>query len=244
MPRKPKLRPLSIFLIKEAITDYAAATRDPAQLAWVDLKPSIGFRGRLAVALSGSSRPAWADFLAPHLADLSAIDGLANSSTAALLFVQSKSRTLALAFGHGRHLLDPGAYEQEFGLRVVLNTVDPGRLRSVDARTIDELTIHTRRDVSRGSTFGVFGLDVTRELVRAVSGPPRDESLGERATGADALNLVTRAPITELSALGGRLVEAASSTDYRDRFGWIDNLRPIRDPIRIAALDAQLLDEF
>ncbi|MEA2231579.1 MAG: hypothetical protein QOD83_1395 [Solirubrobacteraceae bacterium] len=105
-------------------------------------------------------------FLGAHIAE-DDLDDLFNASTSAALLVEADERLFALTFGHGRHLLEPEAIEQDFGLKVVLNTVEPTQLKSVDARTIDELTVHTRRDVSRDSSFSAFGLDPTRDLLRA-----------------------------------------------------------------------------
>lgn len=71
------------------------------------------------------------------------------------------------------------------------NTVAPDGLKSVDAKTIEETTLHTRRDVSRDSAFAAFGLDPSRDLLRAVTGTPQDGTLAHRLTGADSLGIWT-----------------------------------------------------
>jgi uncharacterized protein (TIGR04141 family) len=200
-----------------------------------------GVAGIVALRPQTSKTPWWAAYLRPHLEAGEALEALANRSTSAVLFVEVGGGRFAFAFGFGRHLLDPDAYEHDFGLKVVLNTVAPDRLMSVDARTFDELTMHTRRDVSQGSGFGVFGLDVTRDLVRSVTGPPRDEELGARATGSDSLSLLSRAQVTELPALCQRLQVAYSSDDYKERFRWIDHLRRVTDPSLVAKLNERLV---
>lgn len=241
MPRHPRQRSLSIFLLKGEIGSFPDGVRDPDALAWHDVVGPSALRGVVAVRTPTRKTPWWIGYLAPHLGSGDPLRALANASTAALLLVESANRYFAFAFGYGRHLLDPDAYEQDFGLRVVLNTVDPDRLTSIDARTFDELTMHTRRDVSQGSSFAAFGLDVSRDLVRAVTGPPRDGSLGHRASGSDALALLTRAQFGELPALCERLLAAYAADDYKERFGWIDHLRRVRDPSLIQRLNDTLL---
>jgi uncharacterized protein (TIGR04141 family) len=54
------------------------------------------------------------------------------------LLVEADERIFAPTFGHGRHPLEPQAIEQDVGLKVVLNTVEPTQLKSVDARTVDD----------------------------------------------------------------------------------------------------------
>ncbi len=189
----------------------------------------------------GGKPPWWAQFLQPHITDAEALSELLNRSTSAVLLLTAADRRFAFTFGYGRHLLEPDSYEQDFGLKVVLNTVEPDELRSVDTRTFEDITAHTRRDLSRGSPFGAFGFDVTRDLVRAVTGPPRDPTLGRRATGSDALALMTRADFNELPDLCEQLLTAYGADDYKERFAWIDYLRQVRDVELVTSLNDDLL---
>jgi uncharacterized protein (TIGR04141 family) len=218
--------------------------RDPNALQWLPALSSSGVHGAVVVSATAPKPPWWIGYLAPYVRSGDRLRALANTSTASLLLLETNSRFFAFAFGYGRYLLDPDGYEQDFGLKVVLNTVEPDRLTSVDARSFDELTMHTRRDISQGSSFGAFGLDVSRDLVRAVTGPPRDETLGRRATGSDSLSLLSRAQFAELPALCGRLLTAYGSEDYKDRFGWIDHLRRVRDSGLIGRLNELMLEKI
>jgi len=241
MARGARQRSLSIFLLKEDVASFRNAVRDADAVEWHDVTAASRVRGAVAVRSPIQKRPWWTGYVGAHLESSNALDRLANASTAALVFVDSAKRYFAVAFGYGRHLLSPDAYEQDFGLKVVLNTVEPDRLTSVDARTFDELTMHTRRDLNRGSSFAAFGLDVSRDLVRAVTGPPRDHSLGSRASGADALALVTGAQFGELPALCKRLLVAYGADDYKERFAWIDHLRRVRESSVVERLTEVLL---
>lgn len=183
--------------------------------------------------------PPWARYLSDHVAD--DLDALRAASSSAVLLVEADERLFAVTLGHGRYLLDPEAFEHDFGLKVVLNTVAPDRLKSVDAKTIDETTLHTRRDVSRDSSFSAFGLDLSRDLVRAVTGTPHDDALGPRLTGADALALQTRSQVPELPALASRLLASYQATTYKENFDFIDYLRPEKSPSRVLELDDLVL---
>ncbi len=203
--------------------------------------PSISTdRDALFIAANSPHSPAWVRFLTPHVTG--SLNALLTASSSAVLVLQAADRVFAVTFGQGRHLLDPEAYEHDFGLKVVLNTVAPGQLKSVDAKTIDETTLHTRRDVSRDSTFAAFGLDPSRDLLRAVTGAPRDNTLAERLTGADALGLWTRAQLPELPALMERLLAAYDSEDYKRDFDFIDFLRAEKRANRLRELEQKLID--
>ena len=198
MPRPPLLRRLTFSLLKDGL-ERSDALRAPDELRGFVVPAIDAERESLFVAARNPHPPWWKEFLDPHVdGDL---DGLWTASSSAVLLLAAATRLFAVTFGQGRHLLDVDAVEADFGLKVTLNTVRPDQLKSVDAKTIDETTLHTRRDVSRDSTFAAFDLDVTRDLLRSVTGTPPDETLARRLTGADAVALNTRAQVAELPAL-------------------------------------------
>jgi uncharacterized protein (TIGR04141 family) len=228
MARQPRLQRLTVFLLKAGVARGDAFREGPIESFRVPVVDKD--EDALFVKATPPRPPWWVNFLSPHAATGS-LDSLFNSSTAAVLLVATHNRLFALAFGQGRHLLEPEACEQDFGLKVVLNTVAPDQLKSVDTMTIDELTLHTRRGSSRDATLAAFGLDVTRDLVRAVTGTPRDETLARRVTGADALALNTRAQVPDLAAFCARLLEAYQATEYRENFDFVDHLRTEREHV-------------
>jgi uncharacterized protein (TIGR04141 family) len=185
--------------------------------------------------------PKWANYLDPHtLDDLKAV--LFSASASAVLILEASERIFAVTWGQGRHLLESDNLVQDFGLKVVLNTVAPDQLKSVDAKTIDENTVHTRRDVSRDSNFAAFGLDPIRDLLRAVTGTPQDSALAHRLTGSDALGIHTREQVPDLPSLAGRLLAAYESNAYKENFDFIDYLRPERSHSRKLELDEALVE--
>jgi uncharacterized protein (TIGR04141 family) len=238
MPRKPKLHKLTFSLLKDGLMQGHALrnadTVDGYRVPAIDANADSLF-----VEAKSPHPPGWAAYLASHVAE--PLEGLFTASASAVLLLEAKGRVFAVTFGQGRHLLDAEALEQDFGLRIVLNTVAPDQLKSVDAKTIEETTVHTRRDVSRDSAFSAFGLDISRDLLRAVTGTPRDESLAHRLTGADALGIQTRARVPDLTELAERLFDAYEADDYKEHFDFIDHLRPEKDAARVGELDAALV---
>jgi uncharacterized protein (TIGR04141 family) len=239
MPRKPRLEKLTVSLLKEGFT-RKDALRNPDALIGYNVAAIAAKGDSLFVESKSPHPPRWAAYLNDHVSP--GLDGLLTASASGVLLLRATGRLFAVTFGQGRHLLDAEAFEQDFGLRVVLNTVAPDQLKSVDARTIEETTLHTRRDVSRDSSFSAFGLDVSRDLLRAVTGTPKDTSLAHRMTGADALGIETRAQIPELPALAERLLIAYEATDYRTHFEFIDHLRPEKNPARVRELGENLVN--
>jgi uncharacterized protein (TIGR04141 family) len=237
--RQPRLRRLTVSLLKDAL-ERDEALRDPDQLRAFVVSALDQERNSLFVAARHPHPPWWEQFLNPHVDGK--LDDLWTASSSAVLVVEASGRLFAVTFGQGRHLLDADAVEADFGLKVTLNTVRPDQLKSVDAKTIDETTLHTRRDVSRDSTFAAFNLDVTRDLLRSVTGTPPEETLARRLTGADAVALNTRAQVPELPALCEQLLDAYRSDAYKQNFEFIDYLRPEKGAGRLRELEQRLVD--
>ena len=231
--RRRRLQKLTLSLLKEGHS-RDDVFRDIDELEAV-IVPALGAEEESLFLRSRSPhRPRWVAYLERHVAG--PLEGLFAASASAVLLFEAEGRLFAATFGQGRHLLDLESFEKDFGLKVVLNTVAPDQLKSVDAKTIDDTTVHTRRDLSKDSAFSAFGLDPSRDLLRAVTGRPRDETLAHRLTGSDALAIDMRDELPRLPELGARLLAAYEADDYKEHFAFIDFLRPEKDRARIAEL--------
>ena len=123
-----KTNKLNIFLIKEEFETENEIVSDEAQLL------EIEGVGTFYVQESSVNPPSWlSDFFGKGT--ISKFKILTASAKALLLVpvqVDKATRIFALTFGHGRSLLKEGVFEERFGLKVVLNSVDRTSLRSMD----------------------------------------------------------------------------------------------------------------
>ena len=196
-------------------------------------------QGGLFLATTAPNPPRWVEFLEEGFSDLPSLKG---SAPLGVLFIHADSRLFALTLGHGRHLLKPDSYELDFGLKVTLNTADASKLRSLDLRTFEELTVHTRRQVSRASPLTTFSVDVSRDMLRAFTGEPKDSTLAKRFTGKDALVLNGPVRFSELEEKCTRLLKEFQGDEYKKEFAWVDNIKAIRDRAVVDRLDAKVIE--
>lgn len=234
-----KTQKLTVLLVKDSLSFFEEALRDPSSLTRVQVKSDVGFTGELWYAKPQSRSPQWKEFVAPAL--VSKIENLNTSSVSAVLFVKAKNRIFAFTFGYGRNLLKPNCYEPGFGLRVALNRIDHRQIRSLDLRTYEDLVVSTRKQTSRSSELATFGLDVARDLLRAATGEPSDTTFAKRVTGTDSLTL--NVPVTP-AGLGKKceeILKAYKDDNYKEHFDWIDHLKEIRDEGVIDTLNGKLL---
>ncbi len=198
--------------------------------------------GTLFVQPRPPQSPKWTTFFHGYVSldDLGMVQ-----STGALYVVQAAGRFFALAFGQGRYLLKPGIAEERFGLLVVLNSARATELRSVDKRSFDIVDQNSRVQTSQNSAPAEFGIDIEKDLIRAVTASPADATLGRRLTGADALTVATDVTLKALPELLAKYLALFESTDYKQNFDWVDNIKQISasSPVR-ADLDELLLSKI
>ena len=225
---------LSIRLLRDGLAP-TDAVRDGVDLAeWPTLEGAL-----IALDTLGGGAPKWARFL-----ELSEDEKkrVFNHTAFGLVFVQASGRWFAVSFGMGHLKLDPAAFEQDFGLRVVLNAVDPKQLKSTDVRTPDENTLSRRTQTSRGSDQTAFAIDIERDLVRGLAGTSKDAAFGSYVAGTDGLTLNRKLDVDGLAQACAEAYAIYQKTDYKADFGWIDQIRHIRDQALIEKLAAKLVE--
>jgi uncharacterized protein (TIGR04141 family) len=231
---KKRSQKLAIRLLSAGFEPESALRQGIALEPWKKFREAFVVTGR-----SGGTRPKWLEFL-----ELSAEEAqdIFNTSAYGLIFIRVVGRWFVLSFGTGHAKLEPDAIEHDFGLRVVLNAVDPKKLRSADVKTPDENTLSRRSQTSRGSDQTAFEIDVERDLVRGLAGIPKDKNFGSHVAGSDALTLTRKASVDDLPTVLKETLEMSKKNDYKEFFSWIDQIRYERDEPIINALNIELVE--
>lgn len=230
--------PLSIFLAKDGVSqenilkESHGAIATPIQVGAV--------QGTLYTKSSPPQTPSWASFFGDAVS--AATLALQTASASALLVVPMKNRNFAIAFGFGRHLVDLMSVDATFGLRATLNSVSADTIRSIDKKTFEGISTHTREQASKETSIGDFGLNVERDVVRAVTGSPTDGTLGSQLTGKDCLTARCDVTLDKLPELLQAYLAESQKETYKKRFPWIDNILEVRDKARKKQLDALLVE--
>jgi uncharacterized protein (TIGR04141 family) len=231
--------PFTAFRIKPEFKKPAEIIHEYEQLESIPISVGRKMVGRLYVQRSLPSEPKWVSFFKKQqkVADLD----LTNASASAVFLVQTKKGLFAVTFGHGRYLLEDGVVEPRFGLRATLNAVEPEKLRSIDHKRLDAVPRMTREQLSKGAGIDQFGLNVERDMLRAITGSPKDSSLGTVLAGADQLAFTMKIQLEELAGALEVFAELAERRDYRKHFSWVDNIQEVGDAQLRERLDSALL---
>lgn len=224
---------LSIRLLKEGLSPEDGLREGVSLANWEKIEES-----KIALDTMGGNAPKWSKFL--ELTDAEKTK-LYNITAFGLVFVKASDRWFAISFGMGHVKLDPAKFEQDFGLRVVLNSVDPKQLKSADIRTPDENTLSRRSQTSRGSDQTAFAIDVERDIVRGLAGKPKNSKFASRVAGTDSLTMDRKMMVADLPTACAEAYAMYQKTDYKAHFGWIDQIRHVREKDLIDKLDAALV---
>jgi uncharacterized protein (TIGR04141 family) len=228
---------VQVYLLKETVGNPQDAIKDSDDPV-IPRRLRSPLEGLVLTKRSFPHKPDWAAFIEESIDD--ELEELATASASALVILKAGPRYFAVTYGYGKSLLDPSTIERRFGLKVALNAIDPSQLRSVDSRTVEEMTFHVRRQASRSSEVSSFGLDTSRDLLRGVTGTPRDANLGSRISGSESVTLSAPITMSDLPALCARLLEVYGGDEYKERFEWIDHLQLVTDPETLDRLEARL----
>lgn len=230
---------LTIFLIKDYIQNLRDCIKNPGSLSSSKLKPQFGLDGEIYYCDSNKKLPRWK----PFLDELSneAINITENASNKAIVLVHIQNRIMAIVFGYGRSFLKEECIERNFGLKVALNTINPNKMRSINAATIEDMVVTTQRQASYSTTQDEFGLNVTNDIMKGLTGEPYDPVYGNHISGKDSLVVSVLMEIMELKEKLKLYYDAYKDGRYkRIGFEWVDNIAEIRDSVQSEALDFEL----
>jgi uncharacterized protein (TIGR04141 family) len=160
------------------------------------------------------------------------------------LLIRSEGKIFAITFGLGRYLLQSDCWIERFGLIVALNSIGKDKIRTIDKRTFDAISRHSREQASKEVEARDFGLDIEQDLLRAITGIPKNPKIGKRIYGMDCLNLSTDIPIDRINDLLPRIYDKFIDDSYKKDFPWVDHISEIKDKHRILDLDSEIVSKI
>lgn len=132
-----------------------------------------------------------------------------------------------------------------FGLKAALNLLNVESLRSIDKSSFEQHPTQTRQQTGVAAELQSFGIDVERDLLRAITGEPTDATYGKRVSGMDALKLSVEIDLASLKDLLERIVAAHHDESYKNGpFAWVDHIGEVKDKLTHQLLDELLLKEL
>ncbi|HDG9093180.1 TPA: TIGR04141 family sporadically distributed protein, partial [Klebsiella pneumoniae] len=177
---------LNAFLVKSeyASIKYSDFLKTSSQVNAYELDNKHELDGMLFIKKPEEKSPIWRGFTEKLIG--SPLGELANRSSSAVLIIKTAKATMVFTFGYGRFLIDTQYFVHDFGIKTALNTLKHDSLRSVDLFTLEDQAVQKKSQASRESSIGVFGIDISRDVLRAVTGSPKSGINLKNISGGDS----------------------------------------------------------
>jgi uncharacterized protein (TIGR04141 family) len=239
--KKPRHHSLSIYLIKEGVSDVEEIIPNLNKLH--EHQISIGRKrlGTLYVKHTPGHLPAWFDFLTEHI-DEKLTSQFKIKNVSAVLLLTHEERLFALCFGHGHQLLDEESIVNDFGLKATLNSISPDAVRQLDRRRLDSTGRIASEQAGQEIPIRQFGLDIEQDLLRRVSARPIDPALGLQMSGRDSLRVAIPAKVGDIREYLGRYLAKSREQTYKENFEFIDNIEEVISESLCIALNTQVIE--
>ena len=157
---------LTVMLLRDVEKPDDAIRLDRSPVS-IELDPSNELTGTFYYITSAAHPPPWVAQINPVLS--APIQSVVSASASGLLIIQTSGKHFAVTFGYGKGLLNPAKIERQFGLRVALNRINPAQIRSMDTKTFEDMVVTKATQTSKSSDIPNFGVDVSRDILRAVA---------------------------------------------------------------------------
>ncbi|SHR12353.1 sporadically distributed protein [Mycobacteroides abscessus subsp. abscessus] len=233
---------LTVHLLNGIAKPEDAIAPEKTQCSRVSVDDELGVPGKFFYTSRPPVPPKWVSFVKAIVPGIP--NSLFSSSSSGLLVLEVDNNFYAFTFGYGRSLLDLSKIERQFGLKVALNRIDPTQLRSMDTKTFEDMVLTKTTQASKSTELPTFGIDISRDILRAVTGRPKDTALAKTLHGSNALVLNTSQAATDLPQLCKELYAAYREDTYKADFEWIDHLSQVTDGNTVRVLDEQLVDQL
>ncbi|MEH6689385.1 MAG: DUF6119 family protein [Halopseudomonas sabulinigri] len=197
------------------------------------------------------TEPNWLNYVSPGLDQAANTQRWKNKSVSAILLVNCSARQFVIAFGHGRYMIEPRLIEDRFGIKVVLNSVSPDRITSIDRQTFDASPRVSRTQTIKASSVSDYMINAEQDLLRGLVGFTKSdysEVLGPLIAGIDSFKASVSGDLADLRRFLDMALKRSASKDYlakttdghNSEFSWVENLLPVKDKDFVAILEQQL----
>ncbi len=240
MSKKKKNR-ISVFLIKEGITNHADILEGHDLLNFKVINGTTTTGGTLYFPESHDYPPDWVKGFFDNL-ELDV--RFMNSNTRAVYLMETAGRIFALVFGYGKSMIQKGTYEDDFGLYTTLNLVLPDTLKSIDKVDLSLSGKKSKENLTKSGSITDFGVDVEQDLLNEVTGKSKVPELGNIITGRESFHSKVEATHEDISSVLENLLVYYKKTDYKTDFEWVDNVKGVIDEKLIEALEEKLIEKI
>jgi len=183
---------------------------------------------------SHSNPPSWlTNFFGSALGDVTLFNSSSKGVYVTEVDFEGTTRVFAVPFGYGHSMIDKTQCVDDFGLKLVLNTVDRNSIRRIGKRTLSSDPKNTIEQLSKVGTISDFGIDIEQDLVEEITGKPKEnlqDKFGKNlVNGKIAFTITLKIDVSKIEDFLIICKEYYEKDDYKKDFEFIDQVKEIKD---------------
>lgn len=194
------------------------------------------------IQYQSETTPSWVKPLGTHF--VIDEDKAKNFSNSLVLLILVEDRLFGVTYGFGYLAIKKDLVEKDFGIRVVLNEVNPEKIRHVESRDLDTTTRQTIVFSNRDDSIDRFKFESESDLIRVVGGIPTNLEFVRRFSGSESLHATLDTEIVELFDKCKILLDSYQKQTYKDNFEFYDNIRVVDDEDIVETLNKKFNQAF
>lgn len=235
--KRKKSNKITIYLIKEGI-NYEGVLRDYAYKNILrEDENSITY-----YYPTRKNRPEWLISYFNETQEVEISNSHAKVISLHRLAIDGKEKIFAIPFGNGKSLLNDDVIEEQFGIKILLNSVPKDGFRQLnianyggDHRTKSEQT-PKKTDISE------FGFDIYSDFLRKATAKSEEELFNKNTiTGGDLFGVSVPVTINDVNSFLITCYNRYNSDKYKENFSWLDNIKEVKEKTTKQLLNEELL---
>lgn len=183
---------------------------------------------------SHTSPPSWlSKFFGSALAGVALLNSSSKGVYVTEIDFDGVTKVFAIPFGYGHSMIDKSLCVDDFGLKLVLNTVDRNSIRKIGKRTLSSDPKNTIEQLSKIGAISDFGIDIEQDLVEEITGKPKqnlqDKFGNNLVTRKIAFTATMKVNISDVHEFLRACKDHYEKDDYKNNFEFIDQVKEFKD---------------
>ena len=214
---------LSIYLIKEGVNEENIFDEDSN----IQLLKKYNNNKKLYYIPSWIHSPRWLD-------EFFGIESneLQQTNSRAILIdklnINGEEKTFALTFGYSKNLFAEDVIEEQFGLKIVLNTVGINDIRKISKISVGSNQKQSQEQMPKATNINEFGFDLERDLIKSVTGKCNDKMFEKvNLIGGDIFSILVERDINNIDEFLIYCYKKYKEEKYKENFEKLSN-QPVK----------------
>ena len=236
--QKEKSNKISIYLIKDGI-EYDQILKDYVYNHVLrEDKNSVTY-----YYPTKDNRPDWLISYFNYTQDVNISNSHAQVISIHRIVIDGVERIFAIPFGSGKYLLNDDVIEEQFGIKILLNSVSNDGFRQLVVTNYGGDHRIKNEQTPKKTNINEFGFDVYNDFVRRATAKSDEELFNNNTImGGDLLSVSVPVTIENVDNFLILCYKRYKSNRYKENFSWLDNIREVKEKNTKQALNEKLVN--